>query len=92
MFNALIKSLSHKTLQRRSDKYIHLLLQARFGWHLLLHRGICPAFLHAHLFVSHLFYHNNHILKNPKTDLPKPSSPFVFPQITCTVLLHFEHE
>jgi hypothetical protein len=25
-------------------------------------------------------------------DLPKPSSPFVFPQITCTVLLHFEHE
>ena len=85
--------MSHKTfLQRRSDKYIHLFLQARFGWHLLLH--ICPAFLHAHLFVSHLSssicFSLNH--KKHKTDLPKPFSPFVFPQITCTVLLHFEHE
>jgi hypothetical protein len=50
-----------------------------------------PVCMHIYLF--HIcFYHNNHILKNPKTDLPKPSSPFVFPQITCTVLLHFEHE
>jgi hypothetical protein len=30
--------------------------------------------------------------KKHKTDTPKPHSPFVFPQITCTVLLHFEHE
>jgi hypothetical protein len=45
---------------RRSDKYIHLFLQARFG---LLH--ICPAFLHAHLFVSHLFLPQQPHFKKP---------------------------